>query len=168
MSRMGLLLSNWQVVLLTLTMGSTQVTVVHRVGGLTRKRYRLPCWKRKKNNPGLLLRPPHRARFGGPAHISVSINIRKPEFYSSLCVPVQNLVPNGPGFILDQNILPLIEHLPLLQIVAPEDVSVLVFLSFWPKEGSQVPTWVKDGLTFHLPAIWCGHLPSYPQHPRTK
>ena len=104
--------------------------MVHRVGGLTRKRCRLPCWKRKKNNPGLLLRPPHRARFGGPAHISVSIDIRKPEFYSSLCVPVQNLVPNGPGFILDQDILPLIEHLPLLQIVAPEDVSVLVFLSF--------------------------------------
>lgn len=68
MSRMGLLLSTWQAVPLTLTMGSTQLTVVHRVGCLTRKRYRLPCWKRKKNNPGLPLQPPHRARFGGPAH----------------------------------------------------------------------------------------------------
>lgn len=167
MSRMGLLLSTWQVVLLSLTMGSIQLTMVHRVGGLTRKRYWLLSWKRKKNDPGLLLSPPRRARFWGPAHISASINVRKPEANLSPCMPVRNLVPNGPGFILGQNTLPLIEH-PLLQILAPEDVSVLVFLSFRPKERGQVATPVKDGLTFYLPAIWCGHLPSYPQHSRTK
>ena len=82
-------------------------------------------------------------------------------------MPVQNLVPNGPGFILGQNTVPLIECLPLLQILAPENVSVLVFLSFRPKERSQVAIQVKDGLTFYLPTIWCGHLPSYPQHSRT-
>lgn len=57
-------------------------------------------------------------------------------------------VANGPGFVLGQNVLPLTEHLSLLQIAAPEDVSMLVFLPFLPKERSQVTTWINDGLGF--------------------
>lgn len=133
MSRMGLLLSTWQPVLLTLTMGSTQLTVVHRVGGLTRKRYRRHVGKGRKITQ-VCASNLHTEHVLGARHIDV----RKPEVYSSLCVPIQNLVPNGPGFILGQKILPLIEYLPLLQILVPEDISMLVFLVFRPKEGNQV------------------------------
>lgn len=163
MSRMGLLLSTWQAVPLTLTMGSTQLTVVHRVGGLTRKRYRLPCWKRKKNNPGLPLQPPHRARFGGPAH-------RCQKAWGILVTVRAHSEPGSKWSRLHSGS----EHSPFNWTSSSPTNSrtrryfYVGILSFRPKEGSQVATRVKDGLTFYLPAIWCGHLPSYPQHPRTK